>query len=72
MAEQQPSVGRIVYFYYGLQEGPIAAIITAVHKTACDLTLFHSSLAHGSVQRKEFVEFSETPKPQHWSWPPRV
>ncbi len=70
--KQQPSVGRIVHYYYGLHEGPIAAIITAVRDRTCDLTLFHPSLAHGPTIRKEFVEFSEEPRAQHWTWPPRV
>lgn len=72
----RPSVGRIVHYQaYGTPGGefpslPRAAIIAAVvdEPTAlCDVVVFNPT---GLFFNR--CPFSETPKPGHWSWPPRV
>lgn len=73
---QQPSIGRIVHYHsYGTPGGefkpePRAAIIAAVVGEpggVVDLVVFNPQ---GLFFNR--VLFSETPKPGHWSWPPRT
>lgn len=68
----EPSIGRIVHYESpGHPIGPVAAIITRVWSgnTHVDLTLFPY---WDEPKRLGCVQFSEVPKPGHWSWPPRV
>ena len=64
------TIGRIVHYYdeYG---SLAAAIVTgALGDDRVDLTYF----PHGfpGVSCTSDVKYSETPKPGHWTWPPRV
>ena len=76
---QQPSVGRIVHYQsHGSPNGqhksePRAAIITAVgpvidDKVTVDLCVMNPS----GLFFDRGTQFSETPEPGCWSWPPRV
>ena len=59
-----------------------AAIITAVHNhgegqlPCVDLTIFYPKGVGEDFLTRDEVElgypYSETPKPGHWNWPPRV
>lgn len=65
-----PSVGRIVHFYKGPDEAPIAAIVSAVTKTgAVHLTLFGPGGYGG--QHASDVPHGEGSFP-YWVYPPRV
>ena len=75
--DQKPSVGRIVHYQsYGTPGGeytskPRAAVITEVYAdgvTAVGLCILNPTGQFFSPS----VPFSETPKPGHWNWPPRV
>lgn len=78
-----PTIGRIVHYHsYGTPGGeylplPRAAIITAVRHDADttegiegDVSL--AVLNPSGMFFDPHVEYSETPRPGHWSWPPRV
>lgn len=76
---QAPSIGRIVHYHsYGTPGGeylsePRAAVITAVGAT--DDGGWSASLAvlnPTGMFFNEDVPHNATPKPGHWSWPPRV
>lgn len=78
--DQKPSVGRIVHYTPGAPDnppagamGPWAAIITWVSRdesrSDVNLAAFDS---RGAPLAAQGVAYSETPKPGHWSWPPRV
>ena len=70
----QPSIGRIVHYHsYGTPGGEYlpearAAIVTAVAGEEVGLAVINPT----GLFFNESVRFSETPKPGHWSWPPRV
>ncbi|MFM9261857.1 hypothetical protein ACKAMS_24790 [Rhodococcus sp. 5A-K4] len=75
-----PTVGRIVHYTEHPSRPPLAAIITAVdpyvESTYPDegrafLHLFDPSAIRNPVPLSR-IPFSETPKPYHWSWPPRT
>jgi hypothetical protein len=79
MAEQKPSIGRIVHYQsFGTPGGehpskPTAALITDVEEIpgyglSVSLCVFYPN-GHSF---KPGVHFSKDPKPGHWSWPPRV
>ena len=76
MSDQKPSVGRIVHYHsYGTPGGeflpePRAAIITEVEFDAQFVGLAVLNLTGMYFNRR--VQYSETPKPGCWSWPPRV
>jgi len=79
MAEQKPSVGRIVHWFPDTADSqynqvPHAAIITYVDfvETEIDLQIFVPLRFIGYNTMLQKVPFSETPKPGHWCWPPRV
>ena len=73
---QKPSVGRIVHYQsYGSPGGefkpqPRAAIITEVYddRTAVGLAVLNPT----GMYFNQNIEFSEEPKPGHWSWPAKV
>ncbi|MGY2747216.1 hypothetical protein [Arthrobacter sp. UYCu723] len=76
-----PSIGRIVHYHsYGTPGGeylpePRAAIITAVELVAEEPGTYVASLCvlnPTGMFFNEGVEFSETPAPGHWTWPPRA
>lgn len=76
MSEQKPSVGRIVHYQaYGTPGGefksvPRAAIIAGVLEEfpgVCELVVLNPQ---GLFFNR--CEYSETPKPGHWNWPPRT
>ena len=76
MSEQKPSVGRVVHYQsYGSPGGefkpePRAAIITEVFggdDNEVQVTVLNPN---GFFFNR--VKFSQTPRPGHWSWPPRV
>lgn len=75
MAEQKPSVGRIVHYQsFGTPNGefppkPTAAIITDEYgETTVSLYVLYPN----GFSSKLSVPFSAEPKPGHWNWPPRV
>lgn len=67
---QKPTVGRIVHYHNEVNPNPLAAIVTYVFKNPadgmCGLHVFGTEESD-----RNGVPFSETPKPGHWSWPPR-
>jgi len=70
----KPTVGRIVHYQsYGTPNGeylpePRAAIITEITGTTASLAVLNPTGMFFNVG----VQFSENPKPGHWSWPPKV
>lgn len=72
---QKPSIGRIVHYQrYGSPGGeheskPSPAIITDVLEDGAtvDIMVFNPNGLYFNR-----TPYSETPKPGHWSWPPRV
>ncbi len=77
----KPTVGRIVHYHsYGTPGGEYApearaAIVTAVALVAENPDTYVASLAvlnPTGMFFNEDVEFSESPKPGCWSWPPRT
>jgi hypothetical protein len=76
MAEQKPSIGRIVHYQrYGSPGGehkaePSPAVITQViDETSQECMLFVMN-PNGLYFNR--TPYSPEPKPGHWSWPPRV
>lgn len=74
LAQQPPSVGRIVHFYAPSPalplDGPYAGIITGVGPDGfVSLMTFGPA---GSTYPHAAVSFSETPMHGCWSWPPRL
>ncbi|MDE8648092.1 hypothetical protein PXH69_24245 [Rhodococcus qingshengii] len=75
-----PTVGRTVHYHsYGTPGGeylpePRAAIVTTVHNPECGNTpnVGLCVLNPTGMFFNTDVEFSETPKPGCWSWPPRA
>lgn len=69
---QQPSIGRLVHFYNlgdDAGEFPCAALITGLREDiGVSLKVFYPS----GLFDMHAVPFSETPRPGHWSWPPRL
>jgi hypothetical protein len=76
MAEQKPTVGRIVHYQaYGTPGGefksePRAAVVTQVHDDGSTVGL--AVLNPTGMFFNPTIPFSADPKPGHWSWPPRV
>lgn len=79
MAEQKPSIGRVVHYQaFGTPGGehpsvPRAAVITEVGdpsdpRSAVGLAVLNPT----GMFFNRSVPFSEQPKPGCWSWPPRV
>lgn len=70
----QPTVGRIVHYTSAIDE-TLAAIITQVDATfgagRVGLAILRPPSWFGEPVQREFASFSETPRPLHWSWPPR-
>ncbi len=70
-----PSVGRIVHYY--VLDSPNAAIIVdvATDSAKAFVTLVVFGKGYWGDEPSSFVRdvpFSETPKINHWTWPPRV
>lgn len=75
----KPSIGRIAHYHSELTTGeasrPFAAIVADVNEDdSVNLFLIDHSGSASAVNGGgiEGVPYSETPKPGHWSWPPRV
>jgi hypothetical protein len=73
----KPSVIRCVHYYPASRHPdpaligpPQAAIITGVHNETCVDLFLMPPACQGEPATS--VEFSETPTPGHWTWPPRV
>ncbi|SHT53485.1 Uncharacterised protein [Mycobacteroides abscessus subsp. abscessus] len=64
----KPSIGRIVHYQHNGAE-PLPAIVVAVDGDRVDLTWFGP---FGLTSFRRGVEYSEAPKVNYWSWPPRV
>jgi hypothetical protein len=70
-----PTIGRVVHYQsYGTPGGEFQslqhpAIVTEVHSDGV-VGLFVINPTGQYFTRE--VPFSETPKPGHWSWPPKV
>lgn len=79
---QTPSVGRIVHYQaYGTPGGefkplPRAAVVTLTQAEdpgiADPMTVGLCILNPTGQFFNTAVPYSETPKPGHWNWPPRV
>jgi hypothetical protein len=73
----KPSIGRIVHYQsYGSPGGehqslPRAAVITEVLSEDTN-TVSLCVLNPTGQYFDRGVPYSETPKPGHWNWPPRV
>ena len=73
---QKPSIGRIVHYQrYGSPGGehkaePSPAIVVKVlneETMECQLVVFNPNGQYFNP-----TPYSETPKPGHWSWPPKI
>lgn len=73
---QKPSVGRMVHYVEGVNLPPLAAIITALdpYSDTDEGRVFLHLFDHASSNPVQLsrIPFSQTPKPYHWSWPPRT
>lgn len=82
MADQKPSVGRVVHYQsHGSPNGqhksePRAAIITRTYPDTAfpsdPVTVDLCVLNPTGMYFDHRTPFSETPKAGHWNWPPRV
>lgn len=79
----KPTVGRIVHYYMN-DNMCVSPAVVLVTNTDVNLDVWPdeipipygdelSLLVHGLIRdyRLHSVPFSETPKPGHWTWPPR-
>lgn len=77
MAEQRPSIGRIIHYHEALEEGglsrePTAAIIVAVHSDECvSLMTFPFGCQPTEVTSVCYSASAEE-RNERWCWPPRV
>lgn len=73
MTQQQPTVGRIVHYHsYGTPGGEYlpearAAIITEVTGNTVGVAVLNPT----GMFFKQDLPYAPTPKPGHWTWPPR-
>jgi hypothetical protein len=65
-----PSVGRIVHLTNHAGDTLAAIITEVVEGHTVRLAAFPPGYLPGYVPVP--VDFSEVPKPNHWSWPPRI
>ena len=73
----KPTIGRIVHYYESpkgiLPNPPLAAVVTHVYgageETMVCLTVFPP---FSSPYARTSIQYSESPAPGCWSWPPRV
>lgn len=82
MSETEPTVGRIVHYYYNAEgaEGlPYAAIITGTwpsdKESRVDLCIFTNQRTKKGRAETEFhpaVPFSDKPADGCWTWPPKT
>lgn len=70
----KPTVCRAVHFYHEAPDfysKPIAATVTAVSESD-DMTVSLAVFMPGTTMEwRRDIPFSETPRPGHWTWPPR-
>ncbi len=71
----KPTIGRVVHFITDEMRSH-ASIITGLvepeHIGADNVVDLHIMPPGGSAYDLTSVPFSETPKPGHWTWPPRA
>lgn len=69
----KPTIGRIVYYYSrtskdGVPDSePHAAMVTAITDAGTSLAVLHPTGIFFDLD----VQYSPTPLPGYWSWPPR-
>lgn len=77
--QPSPTVGRIVHYHPPQDPDcavPWAALVTAVNPRGLHEPDGSISAAvylpSGTATGYPHIPYSETPKPGHWSWPPRI
>lgn len=69
---QKPTVGRIVHFWDTLDEPWAAIVVRVVSGMDVELVVYWpSNTIVNGFKYDAIHSYSETPKPGHWSWPPR-
>lgn len=69
-----PSIGRIVHYWFSGASTPVPAVITKVWSDTCvNLGVFGSGYSEvTSVARGEIDASGAQPSSRFWDWPPKV